>query len=238
MTLDPNQLAQEIVANYGNGKFVQGPSTDTGTFTRNTIETVMAATFGSDSVVAELLKFVEDSGVVTALGEQLAAGLETGTSLGAGIYFAPEDLEFGIYGSVSQDVGWIASISGSIQVEFVETGGLAAFSGQSYAITVAGGEEMSGSMSILFGAQGGYIGFAGTIGISVGSLFSSYISDVHTKIAPIVKLAASQANTIISSDIQGGLSTLAAIPRAGGWGRNRHRLPGRRRPRRGRPGLG
>lgn len=108
----------------------------------------------------------EAGNVSIGIGPAVSGGLGAGAELGVGIIFAPGN-ELGVYGSASALVGAITSISLTVQVTIVR-GGISSFEGMSTAAGFSAGEGVVGGGSVLFDAQGDFLGVSFQIGIGAG----------------------------------------------------------------------
>lgn len=106
--------------------------------------------------------------VTIGIGPAVSGAIATGTSLGAGIMFAPDD-RVGFYGSLDGVLGAIVSISATMQVTIVH-GDADAFSGAAVAITIGGGEEIVGSATVLLTADSSrrFLGVTFSMGVGAG----------------------------------------------------------------------
>jgi uncharacterized protein YycO len=107
-------------------------------------------------------------GVTIGIGPAISGGLGAGASLGAGILMAPGN-KVGAYGSVSGIIGYIASISASLQLTVVK-GGPDVFGGESLAVGVSVdlGEGPSVAGHALFSMDGKFNGVTGEVGLTAG----------------------------------------------------------------------
>lgn len=98
--------------------------------------------------------------VTIGIGTQFTGGAGGGVSLGGGILVAPGGI-LGIYGSASANIGWFASLSGTLVVTTI-FGGIDDFAGQSVGL--------NGSISIPGGTVGGALLFRSIKELQAGTI--------------------------------------------------------------------
>jgi hypothetical protein len=106
------------------------------------------------------------AGVSIGLGPAVGAGMGAGLALGAGVVFGP-DGGIGVYGAAEIDIGFIASISATVQVTVVR-GGIESFNSWGLAAAVSGGEGIVGGAAALFDMGGNFQGVSAQIGVGAG----------------------------------------------------------------------
>lgn len=111
-------------------------------------------------------KAVGEAAVTVGIGPALSGGLIAGVSGGVGIVF--NDREFGVYGSVSAAVGFIASLTVNMQLTFV-SGGISKFRGDCYVLGAnIGVVVFSGGVMLLMTADEARQFFGVTLQVGVG----------------------------------------------------------------------
>jgi hypothetical protein len=116
------------------------------------------------------------------LGEEADAVL--GIAAGAGLYYTPSG-EIGVYGSLGGDLGAVLGV-GYSEILTVVHGGSDALAGNCLAVTLAGGDGVVGSGSLLFDGHNGHlVGVAGSIGLGIGWPVAVFESYSHTWVRPV-----------------------------------------------------
>ena len=124
-----------------------------------------------------LIGRVAREGVTVGIGVQGSAGILAGPSAGFGLVFSPQGI--GYYGSLGLAAGLVVSASATVQLTIV-AGGIDRFRGHALAVTVAGGEGIVGSGSILLDQDRNFLGVSGAVGIGVGSPIEIYLEAQQT----------------------------------------------------------
>lgn len=118
--------------------------------------------------VAPFKLLAKATGHSFGLGINGSAGAGGGFTLGGGLVYLPNG-DIGIYGGVSVNIGFFASISGTIAVTHV-FGGINSFSGSAIGIFAGGGELIVGQGTILFATSlpVKVLGYVIEVGIGAG----------------------------------------------------------------------
>ena len=147
------------------------------------------------------------AGVSIGIGPAVGAGLGAGGALGAGVIFAP-DGAIGVYGSAEIDIGFIASISATVQVTVVR-GGLDAFNGWALAAVISGGEGVVGGAAALFDAGGSFQGVSVQAGVGLGLSPVDFYIAIQRQVA--TQLSLSLARTM-GADLPAPVAAPVAAP--------------------------
>jgi hypothetical protein len=173
---------------------------------------VMALTGPLGMTLPAMALAARAGGVSIGFGPAVGAGLGAGATLGAGLVFGP-DGGLGVYGSAEVDIGFITSISATMQITVVR-GGIESFNGWSLAATVSGGEGVVGGASALFDLNGNFQGVSVGAGIGAGFSPVDFYIAIQRQVATQLGMAAAlgqipearptqaRAMTIDSDDVQ------------------------------------
>lgn len=126
-------------------------------------------------IMVGILRLVASNNSLTiGFGPAISGGIIVGGSASVGIIFAPGDT-FGFYGSFGALAGALASMSLTSQYTFMK-GGMDAWAGANYGVTVAGGDVIVGSATLLMDENKGFAGVSFAAGIGIGEPLEFYVS--------------------------------------------------------------
>jgi V8-like Glu-specific endopeptidase/N-acetyl-anhydromuramyl-L-alanine amidase AmpD len=132
------------------------------------------------------------AGVSIGIGPAVGAGLGAGGGLGAGVIFGP-DGGIGVYGAAEVEIGFLASISATVQVTVVR-GGIESFNGWGLAAVISGGEGVVGGAAALFDLSGTFQGVSVQLGVGVGASPVDFYVAIQRQVA--TQLSVSLARTM------------------------------------------
>lgn len=126
-------------------------------------------------VMVGILRAVASANSLTiGFGPAIGGGFLVGGTASVGIICAPNDT-FGFYGSFGALAGAIASISLTAQYTFMK-GGMEAWAGANLGVTIAGGDVIVGSASLLMDEKENFAGVSIAAGLGIGSPLEIYVS--------------------------------------------------------------